>query len=465
MTSKWREVYSSLTSCLPVVIGGLVMGFPSPTEEEIRLTFHLDDNGVSWFGSLALLGAAFGGLICHFTMDRFGRKVTLLLSGVPYTIGWLLIVTAVNTPMLYTGRALSGLSLGITLPLASVYISEIARPNMRGSLSACTNIGLMLGLFLIYTLGLFLNSLWLAVFCLVLTLLSVIFITTIPETPRYLIFKGQLTEVHDTMTWLRGPDAQFKQELQMIVEDTDKEAKYKSERKISQFIKPLVQMCILIFLAEMTGSIVIFTYGERLLEECGFSAQPGVPLVFLALARVLFSALASLLVDKLGRRPLLIGSAVFMALGEFTTGLNFYLKGDLKWLSLLGLFVQLMAFSVGWGPVPWILQGEMFAPDARAISCTLSSFVCWFSGFLLTKWFWAVGHYIQTYGVFWVFAAISLLSAVYAAVFVKETKGKSLEEISKNGKSHIRSETTSLRSDVVQYLEQRARYLSTHSIK
>ena len=212
MTSKWREVYSSLTSCLPVVIGGSVIGFSSPTEEEIRLTFHLNDIGLCWFGSLALLGAAFGGLICHFTMDRFGRKITLLLSGVPYTIGWLLIVTAVNSPMVYTGRAISGLSLGITLPLASVYISEIASPSMRGSLSACTNIGLMLGLFLVYTLGLFLATRWLAIFRLVLTLLSVIYITTIPETPRYLIFKGQLAEGHGIMTWLRGPDAQFKQE-------------------------------------------------------------------------------------------------------------------------------------------------------------------------------------------------------------------------------------------------------------
>ena len=459
MTYGWREVYSSLTSCLSLVIGGLVIGFSSPTEEEIRLTFHLDDNGLSWFGSLALLGAAFGGIICHFTMDRFGRKITLLLSGVPYTIGWFVIVTAVNTPMLYTGRAISGLSLGITLPLASVYISEIASPNMRGSLSACTNIGLLLGLFLVYTLGLFLPSRWLAVFCLVLTLLSVIFITTIPETPRYLIFKGELAEGHDTMAWLRGPDAQFKQEIQMIIEETDKEARCKSE--ISQFIKPLVQMCILIFLAEMTGSIVIFTYGERLLEECGFSAQPGVPLVFLALTRVIFSAMASSLVDKLGRRPLLIGSAVFMALGEFATGLNFYLKGDLKWLSLVGLFVQLMAFSVGWGPVPWILQGEMFAADARAISCTLSSFVCWFSGFLLTKWVWAVGYYIQMYGVFWLFSAISLFSVVYAYLFVNETKGKSLEEISMDRKCHLKNETTTLKSDFEESKEQRTRYVST----
>ena len=459
MTYGWREVYSSLTSCLSLVIGGLVIGFSSPTEEEIRLTFHLDDNGLSWFGSLALLGAAFGGIICHFTMDRFGRKITLLLSGVPYTIGWFVIVTAVNTPMLYTGRAISGLSLGITLPLASVYISEIASPNMRGSLSACTNIGLLLGLFLVYTLGLFLPSRWLAVFCLVLTLLSVIFITTIPETPRYLIFKGELAEGHDTMAWLRGPDAQFKQEIRMIIEETDKEARCKSE--ISQFIKPLVQMCILIFLAEMTGSIVIFTYGERLLGECGFSTQPGVPLVFLALTRVIFSAMASSLVDKLGRRPLLIGSAVFMALGEFATGLEFYLKGDLKWLSLVGLFVQLMAFSVGWGPVPWILQGEMFAADARAISCTLSSFVCWFSGFLLTKWVWAVGYYIQMYGVFWLFSAISLFSVVYAYLFVNETKGKSLEEISMDRKCHLKNETTTLKSDFEESKEQRTRYVST----
>ena len=447
MTFKWTELYSSLTSCLPVVIGGLVMGFSSPTGEEIRLTFHLDDNGLSWFGSLSLLGAAFGGLLCHFTMDRFGRKITLLLSGVPYTIGWLLIVTAANTPMVYTGRAISGLSLGITLPLASVYISEIASPNMRGSLSACTNISLMLGLFLVYTLGLFLPSRWLAVFCLVLTLLSVIFITTIPETPRYLIFKGEIAEGHVIMAWLRGPDAQFKQEIQMIIGDADKEARCISERKISKTTKPLIQMCILIFLAEMTGSIVIFTYGEHLIGESGFSNHPGVPVVFLALARVLFSAVTSLLVDKLGRRPLLIWSAVFMALGAFATGLNFYLVADLKWLSLLGLFVQLMAFSVGWGPVPWILQGEMFAPDARAISCTLSSFVCWFTGFLLTKFFWAVGYYIQTYGVFWLFAAISLSSAAYAALFVKETKGKCLEEISKDSESHTKRETTSLRAD------------------
>ena len=131
--------------------------------------------------------------------------------------------------MLYTGRAISGLSLGITLPLTSVYISEIASPSMRGSLSACTNLSLMLGLFLVYTLGLFLTSRWLAVFCLMLTLLSMVFITTIPETPRYLIFKGQFAEGHDTMTWLRGLDTQFKQEIKMIIKDTDQEDRCKSE--------------------------------------------------------------------------------------------------------------------------------------------------------------------------------------------------------------------------------------------
>ena len=432
ITDNDHQWMASLIACLNSLASGFVLGYSSPTVPQLELLLPTESD-VSWYASIIMLGAAFGGIPCWLWLDRFGRKFGLLLTSLPLTAGWICIITANHSAMLHVGRLLTGIAFGIVSPNVSIYISEISKANIRGRLCTLNSVSKMLGMLIAYSLGTVVSWRWLAVSGQAITLIALIFSLYIPETPHFLIMRGKHNEAKAAMMWLRESNRECEQDLKEIAQNlTDSTPATIQDFKLPSVYKPMIQMVLLVLFLELVGPMPITFYGESIFLDAGFMTNPSVPQIINASIKVIFALITTFLMDSVGRRRLLIYSGLLMTLGMLLLGSHFYMmEVDLHhtpWLPLTGVFLYVAAYAFGWGPVPFIFQGEVFPGRIRGISSLIASFVAWPTAFLVSVSFLPLQSRIGTYGVFWLYAALSAVS-IAVACFITETKGKSLEEI------------------------------------
>ena len=201
----WPAVLAALLACLGAVAGGCVVGFSSPTQESLHHVGLLPTEAdVSWFSSLVPLGGLAGAPVTGWSVDYLGRRTSIMLLAVPYTIGWLLILSADGRGMLFCGRFITGFSVGSTLASVPLYIAEVSPKSLRGSLGMCVQLALGVGIFIVFSLGIVLNYAWLAVASLGVVCVLVLSMAFMPETPRWLLRQRRHNEARRVLHWLLG---------------------------------------------------------------------------------------------------------------------------------------------------------------------------------------------------------------------------------------------------------------------
>ncbi|XP_072208502.1 solute carrier family 2, facilitated glucose transporter member 8 isoform X2 [Excalfactoria chinensis] len=377
---------------------GFVLGYSSPAIPELRKIgnpkLRLDDNQASWFGSIVTLGAAAGGILGAYLVDKIGRKLSLMLCSIPYVSGYIVIISAQNIWMLYFGRILTGLASGITSLVVPVYISEISHTSVRGMLGSFVQLMVVTGILGAYIAGMALKWQWLAVLCSFPPCIMLLFMLFMPETPRFLLDQNKRAEAIAALQFLRGPYVDHEWECRQIEANAEEEGLSLFELKNPSVYRPLLIGVILMFLQQVTGINAVMFYAETIFEDANFQ-DSRMASVVVGSIQVYFTAVAALIIDKTGRKVLL------------------YVSG----------------FALGWGPVPWLVMSEIFPLKARGISggaCVLTN---WVMAFLVTKEFHDFVGFLTSYGTFWLFSAFSCLSVTFAAFYVPETKGQTLEQI------------------------------------
>lgn len=199
---------------------GFVLGFSSPAISDLKTSedphLRLDKETASWFGSIVTLGAAAGGILGGWMVDRVGRKLSLMLCALPFVLGFTLIISAQNVWMLLGGRVLSGLASGVTSLVVPVYISETSHSRVRGTLGSCVQLMVVTGIVGAYFAGMMVDWRWLAVVCSIPPVLMLMLMCFMPETPRYLINQERPAEAMAALRFLRGPDADHEWEYRQI---------------------------------------------------------------------------------------------------------------------------------------------------------------------------------------------------------------------------------------------------------
>ncbi|CAH1790957.1 unnamed protein product [Owenia fusiformis] len=195
--------------------------------------------------------------------------------------------------------------------------------------------------------------------------------------------------------------------------------------------KPLVILVILMAFKQLCGMGALTYYALEIFDSTNFSKLH--PAMIIGGVNVVGTIFSAMIIDKAGRRILLITSGSILTLSSGALGVYYYLHDnhdmDLTWLSLVGIIGFFIGFSTGWGGIPWILLGELFPLKVRSAASALSVFVNWVSAFILTKEYSTLEGFAHKYGAMWCFSGISLLGVIFIAVVLPETKGKSLEEI------------------------------------
>lgn len=390
--------------------------------------------------SVLLLGAAAGALMSGWLADRIGRKWTKVLSGSVYVAGALGCAFAVNVPMLIGFRALLGFSVGTASFVSPMYISEVAPPKVRGGLTSFNQLAVTTGIAVSYLVNYFFKDApgdwrWMLGVAVVPGAALAVGMLTVPRTPRWLIEQGQDDNARAALEKLReGTDSDPGQELDEIRESSAG-ARHTSMRDLvrSPVRSLLVVGLSLAIFQQIVGVNTVIYYAPTILQQTGLEAGNAITQTLtVGLTNVVFTILAILLLDRVGRRPLLIGGTVVA--GIALVGLAAYfgfsgLQSAAPWLALVSLLVFIAGYAVGLGPVFWLMISEIFPQRLRSKSMSVTTIVNWLSNFAVSATFLTLAGAITRQGIFLVYAAMAVAAVAFFAWRVPETKGRSLEEI------------------------------------
>ncbi|XP_067826101.1 solute carrier family 2, facilitated glucose transporter member 6 [Heptranchias perlo] len=463
--NRWMYL-AVFTAVLGNLSFGYAMVYTAPLVPKLQDSpnpnLRLNDKKASLFTSVFTLGTAAGGLSTMLLNDLLGRKLTIMVSSLPSALGFLIMGSAQAVWMLDVGRALTGIAGGMAAASIPVYISEISLAELRGRLGAGPQFMSVCGSFLLFALDLVLPWRWLAVVGAFIPAIMIIILCFMPESPRYLISKHRTDEAIQSLVWLRGAEANFQLEYKEIQESLSRNVTRISCADLRQpFIyKPVLTAVIMRIIQQLSGITVILFNMQLIFKSTKVILKPDVDAVLTAVIRIVSVCIAAWLMDKAGRRKLLFVSGAIMFISTFAFGIYVKLDGLQSnhttinnissvhrdhftvehlfqhkmshWLTvipLISVMLYIFGYALGWGPITWLLMSEILPIKVRGLASGLCVVVSWIVAFFLTDQFLAAKHTFGLAVPFLFFAVISLLSIIFTAVCIPETKGKTLEQI------------------------------------
>ncbi|KAJ8920255.1 hypothetical protein NQ315_011916 [Exocentrus adspersus] len=399
----------------------------------------LTDDETSWISSLLPLGAVFGPFVYGYLADKIGRKFTLLICGTPFLVAFLLLAFGKALWMYYIARFISGMSVGGVFTVMPMYVGEIAEDSNRGALGSTMNVFICSGLLFTYSVGPYVSmvalNLTLALFP---AAYLVLFFLLGPESPHYYVSKHRNEEAKAALQKIRGGGEEaVDKELSQIQEKIKEEGRgtffdiFKSKGLTKAFIISLG----LVGFQQFSGINAVLFYASTIFEDAGTSLDSNICSIIIGLTQFLTSFVTPLIVERLGRKVLLLFSAVGMMVSEVPLGVYCFLndKGNdvsaISFLPILCLITYIITYNTAYGPLPWAIMGELFPANVKSIASSVTAAFCWFLAFLITKYFKAVSDAIQIGPSFWIFAGFCAAAIPFSFFYVIETKGKSLKEI------------------------------------
>lgn len=379
------------------------------------------------------------GLIC----DLIGRRRTLLLLMVPFCVGWSLIIWAHSVLMLYFGRLILGMAVGGCCVAAPLYTNEIAQKDVRGSLGSYFQLMVVIGVLYAYSMGCFLAAVPYTISCAACVFAFFIMFCFQPETPLYFLKRGKFEEAKKSLIQLRGPKYDVDSELNMIEGDvkaaTQSSMSFTAALKKKSTLKALLIAFGLMFFQQLSGINAVILYSSDMFQETGVKFDPKIASIVVAAFQVIATFASSLIVDKLGRRILLLISLTVMASSSVLLGTYFTLKthrlidptvlNSLGFLPTASLCIFIIVFSLGIGPIPWIMPSELFTADLKSVAGSATGTFNWFLAFLVTKFYLDVKNCIGQDVTFYLFAGVSFIGSIFVYFVVLETKGKTVDAI------------------------------------
>lgn len=452
-----------LVSCV-ATIGGFLFGFDSGvingTVEGLQTAFNSDSAGTGFNVSSMLLGCAIGAFTAGRLADKFGRRPLLMAAAVFFIVSAWGSGVATGSFEFVIYRVLGGLAVGAASVMAPAYISEIAPARFRGTLTTIQQFAIIFGLFSAFVSNYLLadvagsstaefwmgHQAWRWMFWMELApaTLFLLALFAIPESPRYLVMSGRKEEAEKVLGNLYGQQVSS----QKISEIEESLAQDHHQPKLSDVvdkatkkIRPVVWVGIgLATFQQLVGINVVFYYGAVLWQAAGFSeADALMNNVISGGVSIGAVFITMFLIDKLGRKPFLMIGSIGMAI---TLGIMVYVfansgidaNGDLTLgeqgvVALVAALAYVFFFNLSWGPVMWVMLGEMFPNQIRGSGLAIAGFAQWISNFLITWSFPVMLTGIGLAGAYGFYTLGALVSIFFIAKFVQETKGKELEEM------------------------------------
>ncbi len=433
-------------------LGGLLFGYDTGVisgatlflRKEFTLNSFTEELAVSSILIGTIIGAAIGGRMG----DAIGRKRTLIITSVVFAVGAVLTALSPNLTVFILFRILVGLAVGVASLTVPIYIAEMAPPAMRGSLVTFNQLAITIGIAVAYWVDLAFAANgqgWRPMFAIAcipgLILLGGMFF--LHETPRWLASKGRWDEAEQALT--RTLNDQEKDNELKSIRDSVKDEKKISQRQVyreltaSPYKLALTVGVGLAVLQQFVGINTVIYYAPTIFGYAGFSSPSGAILAtsVVGVINVLSTIVAIFVLDRIGRKPLLLTGSIGMALTLIGMGVVFAVgAANAGILILICLLLYIFFFAIGMGPVFWLLNSEIFPTRLRSTGSSLSTMANWGANLLVSITFLSLIGAIGKPFTFWLYAILAVVTFFFCRLLVPETKGKRLEEIEGYWKEH-----------------------------
>lgn len=429
---------------LAAALGGFLFGYDTAVVSGaigfLRNHFQLSADLTGFAASSLLIGCMAGAGIAGPAGDRFGRKWSLIFCAALFAVSSVASALPHSLAQFAWSRFVGGLAIGGASMLSPLYIAEVAPEKIRGTLVALYQLAIVVGILVVFFVNLQIQRLgdetwnthtgWRWMFA-SLTLPSLLFgglMLAVPESPRWLMKMGRRAEAQVILEKVGGAE-NARREIRQIEEVLRQEEGRWAELFTSGYGRALVIGILLAVFGQFSGINAIMYYAPEIFKAAGSGTDAAfVQTVTVGVVNLLFTFVAIWLVDRAGRKPLLIAGTLVQAGSLSVVGWMFQ-RGVNGLPLLLGIVSFTGAFAVAMGPIPWIVNAEIFPAKLRGRAMSLAIFMLWLADFLVTQTFPRLRESIGPAKTFWVYAFCSLLSTLFVIALVPETKGRTLEEI------------------------------------
>ncbi|NLE79491.1 MAG: sugar porter family MFS transporter [Rhodococcus sp.] len=461
------DVAHAVLFAAAAALGGFLFGYDTAVINgavgAIRDRYDIGAGATGLSVSLTLVGAAVGAWLAGRIADKLGRIRVMRIAAVLFMIGALGSAFPFGIVDLTLWRVVGGLAVGFASVISPAYIAEISPASMRGRLGSMYQLAIVLGIAVSQLVNYALSAAaggarnnllgieawqWMLAVAAIPALIYLIMTLTIPESPRFLVANGRTAEAREIIADLEGgsDDVVTKrmEEIRISLGEDRTRPSLKALFSKKLGVGPLVLVGIgLAALQQFVGINVIFYYSSTLWQSVGFGEDRSLLIsVVSAVVNIVGTLVAIAVIDRIGRRPLLLIGSVGMAISLGTAAVCFHsaeitrnadgesvatLSDTNGTIALIAANAFVFFFALSWGPVVWVLISELFPNRIRAVAVGVATAANWLSNFLVSATFPALADWnlSLTYGLY---AAMAVLSIGFVVKFVKETKGRTLEE-------------------------------------
>ncbi|KAI5724087.1 facilitated trehalose transporter Tret1-like [Diaphorina citri] len=445
------------------MMAGTSMGWPSPVlrlfksniTDMFRNETYIEMTSAesSWVVSIIELGNLVTPIPIGFLVDYVGRKPCLLTTGPLYIISWLLVIFTKHVYVLYVVRFMQGLAMGIVFTVAPMYIGEISGAKCRGALSTFFIGMLNTGILLEYTVGPYVDYDTLAYVSLVIPVVFLMTFIWMPESPYFLIMKGRDVDARKSLFWLRGGRESSKDkinlELSNIKQDVEREMKLSDDfmdiistpaNRRSLLIVQIVAVADVI-----SGMSAVLPYASSTFARTeGSLITPDECTLLLGILVFLSTFPTAFLVDRTGRRPLLLVSCFGSGISQLIAGTYYLLSENytvdlskFNWIPLISITCFAVIYSIGLGPLVPTLQGEFFPSNTRGLAGGVTTITLTVISFLVMKMYQVICDHYGVYLNFYIYSLGCIICGVLVYFIIPESKGKTFAQIQEELNKHI----------------------------
>ena len=430
----------SFIAALGGVLYGYDMGIIAAALIFVRQSFELSTVMSEWVVSIVLVGAMAGAMVGGAVADRIGRRATLVWAGAIFIAGSVLAPLSPNVWVLLVARLILGVGIGFTSVTAPVYVSELAPPQSRGMLIGLYQFALTIGIALADLVGYWLanQEAWRLMFAIaaVPTLFFLGVILLVPESPRWLYAHGREKDAEKVL--LSYTDAAG---AQQFLSDIREGLKTAVEQSWAALLTPAVRGSLLIavgmtVLQQVTGINTIIYYGPHIFEAAGIATHSNSILATLlvAVVNVIFTVVGILLVDRVGRKPLLYVGVGGMTVALFALAMAFNFQAklgqSLGMIAVVCLVLYIACFAFSLGAIAWILVSEVFPLRVRGRGVAVATLFSGISNFVVSLTFLSLIKAVGSGNTFAIYGVLSIVTLIFIRFAVPETCGRELESIS-----------------------------------
>jgi SP family arabinose:H+ symporter-like MFS transporter len=422
-------------------VSGLLFGFDIAVINGaiilLRQQFNLSETQTEFAASSLLIGCVFGASVAGWLSDRYGRRIVLIVSALLFAASALGAAIPTTLMQFAIARFAGGVAIGVASVLAPLYIAEVAPPAIRGRLVSLNQMAIVSGILLAYLVNWSLSFLgpsswrWMFATAAIPSVLFFVALFFVPESPRWLVKQKRHSEASTILTRVVGSE-EGAREMKQIRASIDEES-----GSLAQLLEPglrraLMISVVLAVLQQVTGINTVLFYGSIIFKEQvgGHSESSAIGAnVMVGVINFIATIVALWIIDKVGRKPLLIVSAAGMAVAEIGMGIAFLFHPPPAGLILGLIGICAASFAVGLGPGVWVMMSELFPTRIRGRAMSIATISLWLACVLLTFTFLTLVKTIGASFTFWLYGSMCIITVLFVWFLTPETKGKSLEEI------------------------------------